>query len=123
MDRHGDTGADWDERGSGFRLFEILPAGMLAIFGLVALIGASLAMGDTDQFVVIAAPWTSRAEMTQLVWLSDGGIAGYGAISGLVVAMSDAPDFRQRLHEKGAWLVFPSPRFLGCSGNSQEDKK
>lgn len=123
MDRHGDAAPEWNDRERGLRLSDVLPAGMLAIFGLAGLIAASLAMGDTDQFVVIAAPWTSRAEMTQLVWQSDGGIAGYGAIPGLVVAMSDAPDFKQRLHAQGAWFAFPSPRFLGCSGYSKDDKR
>ncbi|WP_157994893.1 hypothetical protein [Paracoccus tegillarcae] len=115
-----DRPMDFDDDETRSRLVDFLPAAMLAVFGLLGLIAASLTMGGTDQFVIVAAPWTSRAEMTEMVWRAQGGVVGFGAVPAVAVAMSDAADFKDRLYRQGAWLALPSPRFLGCSGNLVE---
>lgn len=113
---------DGDELAGGRRgrLVDLLPALGLAMIGLVALVVASLSVSARDQLVVIAAPWTSRAEMLDLIWRAQGGVAGFGALPAVAVAMSDRDDFRDRLYQQGALLVFASPRFLGCFSQPPE---
>lgn len=106
---------DQDGPGSEFQLQSLLPALALAAIGLVALILASLSgPAGQGQYLVIAAPWSERADMLDMVWRAGGGISGFGGLSAIAIAMGDRPDFAASLRAQGAWLVLPAPRVLGC---------
>ncbi len=110
---------DDDDDRMGIRA--VLIALGLALIGLFGLVLVSLSIGESDQLVVVTAPWTQRSELLQMVWQSQGGVAAFGGVPWIGIAMSDAPDFKQRLYRQGAWLVVRSPRFLGCSSQVTEN--
>lgn len=100
-------------------LAALWPAGLLAVLGLFGLALATLgAGGGQGQFLVIAAPWQGRAQMTDMVWRAGGGVVGFGAWPSLAIAMTDRPDFAGSVRDQGAWFVMPSPILLGCAGRA-----
>ncbi len=102
-----------------------LPALVLAALGFVALIGATLSTGGDGQgqYLILAAPWSGRAQMMDMVARADGGVVGFGAVPFLAIAMADRPDFDAAMRDQGAWLVLPSPVLLGCSDGGQEVRR
>lgn len=112
---HGNPVDGDDNDDTVFRVRDMLPAGILALLGLIGLVLASLSAGpSTGQYLVIAAPWQGREQVADLVWRAGGGVAGFGGLSSVVVAMGDGPGFAETLRAQWAWIVLPSPRGLGC---------
>ena len=112
---HGNPVDGDDNDDTVFRVRDMLPAGILALLGLIGLVVASLSAGpSTGQYLVIAAPWQGREQVADLVWRAGGGVAGFGNLSPVAVAMSDQPGFAGMLRKQGAWIVLPAPRALGC---------
>lgn len=114
---------DWHENSGdvdggdepAFRIRDLLPAGVLALLGLIGLVVATLSTDAAPgQYLIVAAPWQGREKLAEMVWRAGGGVAGFGGLSSVVVAMGDGPDFAETLREQGAWIVVPSPRGLGC---------
>jgi len=99
-------------RNPGFASF--LPAIALALISVVALGTAQMRPSDKagDQVAVIFGPGTSLAEAIARIGGADGMVVRAGAFSNIVVAVGSAPDFIDRVREKGAWLVV-DPRGLG----------
>lgn len=97
----------------------MLPAILLLLAGLVALLLASaLTDGVDGQFVVIAPPGRSLPEIFTLVSQAQGAVVETGGFGNIVIAASTAPDFAPALREAGAWFVFAAPRLLGCTGTA-----
>ena len=92
------------------------PALLLALAGLLGLAAVHLSAADgSGDYLVIAAPWRDRAQMADMIGRADGGVAGFGGLPSVAIAMATGPDFRARMREQGAWLVIPSPRLAGCA--------
>lgn len=104
-------------------LAELWPALFLAGVGIVALVAATLNVGDvTGEYLIFSAPWSGRAEMMDMVSRADGGVVGFGAVPFLAIAMAGRPDFTEAVRQQGAWLVLPSPVLLGCFGGATGDQ-
>ena len=115
------TGADVCDPDS-FRLRALWPALLLVVLGLLGLAAGTLtANAVPGQYLVLAAPWRSPAQMLDMVWRADGGIAGFGALPGAAIAMTRRPDFADAVRAQGAWLVLPSPTLLGCCTLQRKD--
>lgn len=100
---------------SGLRA--LLPAALLLLAGLSGLLIATLfSDGVEGQFVVISPPWQP---VTEVVARADGMLLAGGGFSNVMVAASERPGFVDDLRAGGAWLVFPAPRFLGCTTPQQ----
>lgn len=94
----------------------LVPASLLLLFGLCALLLASaLTDGVAGQYVVVLPPEYSLPDILDLVRRADGGVIELGGFGNIVIAASAAPDFGQAVREAGAWFAFAAPRFLGCT--------
>ena len=114
-DWHGNSGGADDGDEPAFRIRDLLPAAVLALLGLVGLVVATLSMNAAPgQYLVVAARWQGREKLAEMVWRAGGGVAGFGGLSSVVVAMGDGPGFAETLRAQWACIVLPSPRGLGC---------
>ena len=115
------TGADACDPDS-FHLRALWPALLLAALGFLGLAAGTLtANAVPGQYLVLAAPWRSPAQMLDMVWRADGGIAGFGALPGTAIAMTSLPDFADDVRALGECLVLPSPSLLGCGTLQRKD--
>ena len=100
---------------------DLVPAAALLTLGLTGLLTASLSGAVREgQYLVIAAPWSSLGRTINLVRDADGGFVEAGRMPNIVIASSSHADFATRARQAGAWLVLPSPRLAGCSGDQSE---
>lgn len=105
------------------RLAALWPALLLVALGFLGLVAGTLtANAVPGQYLILAAPWRSPAQMLDMVWRADGGIAGFGALPGTVIAMANRPDFAEAARAQGAWLVLPAPTLLGCGAARRGDR-
>ncbi|WP_233352016.1 hypothetical protein [Hyphomonas neptunium] len=88
---------------------------MLMLTGLVALQIATFSTGSTrGQYLVIAPPGASQGEAIGIIGQARGGLQDITRFPNVVIASSSAPDFPEKLHEAGAWIVLPAPVKSGC---------
>lgn len=93
----------------------LAPAMALAGVGLAALIGAALMRdGPPGQFLVLLPPVTDAGRAMVAVHAAGGGVIRHARLPGLVVAISDRDDFRDRMRQQGAWMILPAPGDFGC---------
>ncbi len=112
-----------DPDSDSLRLAALWPALLLVALGLPGLVLGTLMTGAVPgQYLILTAPWRSPAQILDMVWRADGGIAGFGALPGTAVAMAGRPDFAAALRAQGAWLVLPSPTLLGCGALKRKDQ-
>lgn len=64
---------------------------------------------------VVAAPWSGAGEAFELVRRADGLFLRGTALPWIAVAVSDAPDFAQRLRRAGAWMTINASSVAGCA--------
>lgn len=76
-------------------------------------IASAFSDGVPGQFVVVAPPFGTG--VLEIVAAADGALVASGGFSNVMIAASDRADFAADLRRAGALMVFPAPRFLGCS--------
>lgn len=100
-----------------------LPAGLLLVAGLIALLIASILDGRPDgAYLVIAPSGATLAETINLVRAADGRLVQAGRFPNMVVAGSDRPDFAAAARRAGAWLAIAAPYDSGCVTPSSQEK-
>lgn len=98
------------------RISDFIPAALLAVLGMAALVVGSLfASAVEGQYLVIMSPTLGRAQVLDRIFDAGGGVAGFGGLPNIAYAITDQPGFKATIREGGAWLVLPAPRILGCS--------
>ncbi|MBY9066961.1 hypothetical protein K1X12_08620 [Hyphomonas sp. WL0036] len=104
------------------RISDFLPAGALLIVGLLALQIATLSTAPSNgKYLVIAPPGSSIGDTINIIGEAQGGLQKFTRFSNAVIASSSAPNFAEKLHEAGAWLVLPSPVQTGCFTTSSRE--
>lgn len=70
---------------------------------------------SADGRYAVMAPPGSRPEIAfEIVARAGGMVLAPGGLDGIVIAQSDAPDFRARLAKEGAFLIFNPLVIGGC---------
>lgn len=106
----GDVGLEDQNEGSD----AIWPAVLLLVAGLAGLALATLFSGGAaGQYVVVTSPFGTPA--LEVITRANGAVVAAGGFETVMIAASDRPDFDEDLRRAGALMVFPAPRFLGCS--------
>ncbi len=86
-------------------LVKMAPPVGLAVAGLLAVTGMTLAPSDEGPVAALFAPSLSRTEVMLRVAAADASLIRHGAFDGIVVATADDPGLARRLRNAGAWLV------------------
>lgn len=102
------------------RLRDLAPAAGLLVIGLTGLLVASASgPGRGGQYLVVAAPWSGRAGMVEIIGAAEGGLVELGGFGNIAVAASARADFPARARRAGAWAVLPAPVIAGCFGEGE----
>lgn len=105
-------------QGDGLRVADFAGAIALLVFGLAALVVASLSpSGRNGQYLVIAPPWFTDGETIALIQRASGRLAETRDGIGMI-AQSNRPGFVSDLYRAGAWLVIDPMRVAGCGGSA-----
>lgn len=106
------------------RFRDLWPALALGLTGLIWLAGITLAgTGAGGQLLVIGPPAFDRSGVQGIIWQAGGAVIASGGLPNIAIAVADRPDFASALTAAGAWFVLPSPRLLGCFGDSGAGRK
>ena len=101
-------------------LRDCLPAAALALVGLTGLAGYTLLRGGAGgQYMILTRPDLPRGTLIDRVHQAGGGVLAFGWLPGVAVALSDDPDFPDRMRRAGAWGVTPAPGLLGCAAEAR----
>lgn len=104
-----------------FRLGDLVPAALLSGAVLFSIAIANLLMAEArGQYIVVLPGSYGQIGAIELVYRSQGGVAGFGVLSNIVLAFSDDPDFPAAMRAAGAWFVLPAPLLPGCISTPQE---
>ena len=94
-----------------------LPAAALVAFGTIGLAVAELRpSGETGSPVGILIYGGNTAAVARVIAAADGRLVSAGGWAETVIAVSDDPDFVNKLYRAGASLVFRADGAVGCSG-------
>jgi hypothetical protein len=94
-----------------------LPAAALVAFGTVGLaVSELLPSGETGSPVGILVYGHGAADAARVIAAADGRLLSAGGWADAVIAVSDQPDFVNKLYRAGASLVFRADGAVGCSG-------
>jgi hypothetical protein len=105
-------------------LAAVLPAAALVICGTIGLaVAALIPSGETGTPVGILVYGQGSAEAARIIAAADGRIVSAGGWAETVIAVSDQPDFVNKLYHAGASLVFRADNAVGCSGALPNDSK
>ncbi|MEC3912427.1 hypothetical protein U5A82_18690 [Sphingobium sp. CR2-8] len=92
------------------------PACLLLIVGLAGLgIGWIASAKDSGQYLVVASPGSTLADMMTMIRAADGGLVAPGRFANIVIAGSDRTNFPADLRKAGAWLAIATPARNGCT--------
>ena len=101
-----------------------LPAAALVAFGTIGLAVAELRpSGETGSPVGILIYGGNTAAVARVIAAADGRLVSAGGWAETVIAVSDDPDFVNKLYRAGASLVFRADGAVGCSGASQTENQ
>jgi hypothetical protein len=94
-----------------------LPAVALIAFGTIGLAVAELRpSAETQAPIGILVLGGDSAAAARVVAAADGRLISAGGWLETVIAVSDDPDFVNKLYRAGASLVFRADTAVGCSG-------
>jgi hypothetical protein len=94
-----------------------LPAAALVAFGTIGLAVAELLPDrEAGSPVGILIYGGDAAEAARVVAAADGRLVSAGGWAETVIAVSEDPDFVNKLYRAGASLVFRADGAVGCSG-------
>lgn len=100
---------------------DMIPAMALFFVGLAGLSTASLlSVEQSNQYLVVAAPWSDLGKTLDIVKSVDGSLIEVGGWDNIVIAFSPDENFADRARNAGMWFVLPSPRLASCFGLSRE---
>jgi hypothetical protein len=105
-------------------LAAVLPAMALVVCGTIGLAVAELLPSrDTATPVGILVYGRDAAAAARVVAAADGRLVSAGGWAQTVIAVSDDPDFVNKLYRAGASLVFRAAGAVGCGGALPTDSK
>jgi hypothetical protein len=84
------------------------------IASLLGLASLEARPGDSRTVAAIFPPWIGGQSAFGRMAAAGGAVIRAGLIDTILVGHSDDPDFVERLHERGAWLVLDPVAFGGC---------
>ena len=97
------------------RLRTVLPAALLLLAGLCALVAASLTgVRGPGTYAVVAPPGSRLADAVEIIRAADGRLVRPGRFANIAIARSARPDFAQALRRAGAWAVIDATGQGGC---------
>ena len=103
------------------RLRDFLPAGALALAGLVALVVLTLGAGSKarGQYLVIGPPGIGHDAIAATITRAGAGVIGFARLPNVAIAWSEEPQFPAAARAEGAWLVLPAFGLTGCIALSE----
>ncbi len=102
----------------------VLPAVALVVCSTVGLAVAELLPSrETGTPVGILIYGHGAADAARVVAAADGRLLSAGGWADTVIAVSDDPDFVNKLYRAGASLVFRADNAVGCGGALPTDSK
>jgi hypothetical protein len=95
-------------------LLRILPFAMtVASVGLTGM--AALGPEPGRPVAAVFPPWWTGERAFSAASLTGGSIVRFGGLASILVLTSATPDFNQRLHDAGAWVLLDAQAFGGCA--------
>lgn len=103
------------------RLRDFLPAGVLALAGLAALVVLTLGTGGEarGQYLVIGPPGMGHDAIAATITRAGAGVVGFARLPNVAIAWSEDPQFPAAARAQGAWLVLPASGLTGCIALSE----
>jgi hypothetical protein len=99
----------------GGRFRTVVPAALLLLAGLCALVAASLSgAGGPGTYAVVAPPGSRLGDAIAIIRAADGRLVQPGRFANIAIARSARPDFAQALRRAGAWAVIDAAGQGGC---------